>query len=65
MRARARLAGIAAEGAVAAVVAAERGERHEDLGRERDGAAVPAIAQRAAAREEIGQGALGGARISA
>src|SRR4029453_10087991 len=49
----ARLARIAAERAVAAVVAAERRERHEDLRREGDGAAPAAVAHLAGAREQV------------
>ena len=45
-------AGIAAKRAVAAVVAAQRGERDEDLGRERDGAPVPLVAQGARSLED-------------
>src|SRR3990167_5796057 len=57
-RARAGLARIAPEGAVAAVVAAERGEGHEDLGREGHGTAAAAVAHLAGARAELGE-ALG------
>ena len=64
------------ERAVAAVVAAERGQRDEDLGRERDAPAVTAIAQRRRGVEEgvqsrgrrveqgVGLGGVGGARPS-
>src|SRR5215831_4630062 len=52
-RVGAGLARIAPEGAVAAVVAAQRRKRHEDLGGERDRAAPAAIAQLAGAGEEI------------
>src|SRR5262245_32055823 len=54
-RVGARLAGIAAEGAVAAVVAAERRERHEDLRRERDGTSASAITHLARAGVELGE----------
>ena len=43
---RARFARIAAEGAVAAVIAAQGGEGYEDLLREGDGAPTAAVAQR-------------------
>src|SRR5688572_8412156 len=54
-RVRAGLTGIAAERAVVAVIAAERGERDEHLLRERHGAAAAAIAQLAGAGEQVGQ----------
>src|SRR5262249_37022080 len=52
-RVRAALARVAAEGAIAAVVAAERRERDEDLRRERDGAAAAAVAQLAGAGDQV------------
>src|SRR5262245_59405441 len=51
----ARLAGVATEGAVAAVVPAQRGERDEHLGRERDGSTAPAIAGFPGSGEKIGK----------
>src|SRR3989442_755991 len=50
-----RLARVAAEGAVPAVVAAERRQRHEDLRREGDGAAPAAIAHLTGADEQVVQ----------
>src|SRR5439155_17718193 len=52
-RVRARLARIAAERAVPAVIATERGERHEHLFRERDDVSAPPIAPFGGAREQI------------
>src|SRR5205823_12091598 len=52
-RPRAGLAWIAAERAVAAVVAAQRGERHEDLRRERHRASSAPVAHLRGAREEL------------
>src|SRR5262249_7907341 len=51
----ARLARILPEGAVPAVVAAERGQRHEHLGGEGDPAAATAVAQRGGGVEERGE----------
>ena len=52
-RVGARLARVAAERAVAAVVAAEGRQRHEDLGGEGDGAATSAVAKLARSGEQI------------
>src|SRR5262245_12470280 len=52
-RVRARFTGIAAERAIPAVVAAERGERDEDLLGERHRAATAAIAHLAGTDEQI------------
>ncbi len=54
----ARLAGILPERAVAAVVAAEGGQRDEHLGRERDAAAVAAVPQGRRRVEQRGQARL-------
>ena len=51
----ARFAGILPERAVAAVVAAERGERDEDLGREGDAPAVAAVSQGRRGLQERGE----------
>src|SRR5262249_25978732 len=52
-RVGAGLARVAPEGAVATVVAAQGGERNEDLGGEGDGTAPAAIAQLAGAGEKL------------
>src|SRR5437763_1401933 len=52
----ARLPRVAAERAVAAVVAAERRQRHEDLRREGHGAAATAIADIAGAGQQVVEG---------
>ena len=52
-RVGAGLAGIAAKGAVAAVVAAEGRQRYEDLGREGDGAAASAVDPEIEAEVEV------------
>src|SRR3989454_8473532 len=59
-RVGAGLAGIAPEGAIAAVVAAEGRQRHEDLGREGDDASPAAVAHLARAREELVEPRVGG-----
>src|SRR2546422_9166029 len=52
------IVGVLAEGAVGAAVAAEVGDRQEDLGREGDRPPPRAVAQRAGGREQRG-GQLG------
>ncbi len=52
---RTRLAGIFAEGAVAAVVAAQRGERDEDFFGEADDGSLPVGAQLSCGGEEIAE----------
>src|SRR2546426_1844603 len=59
-RVGAGLAGIAPEGAIATVVAAEGRQRHEDLGREGDDASPAAVAHLARAREELVEPRVGG-----
>src|SRR5437016_3456673 len=54
-RVSARLARVAAKGAIAAVVATERRQRHEDLRRKSHGAAPAAIAHLAGADEQVVQ----------
>src|SRR6266849_3443096 len=51
-RVRARLARVAPESAIAAIVAAEVGQRDENFRRKRHDAAVPAIAEQARRFEE-------------
>src|SRR4030095_10664786 len=60
-RVRAGLPGILPEGAIAAVVPAERREGDEDLGGERARAPAAAIPRRGGCGQELG-GALGGRR---
>ena len=58
-RVGAGLAGIAPEGAIAAVVAAEGRQRHEDLGREGDDASPAAVAHLRRACQQIAQRRVG------
>ena len=57
---RARVAGIAPEGAVPAVVAAEIGQRYEDLGREGHAAAAAPVPRRRRCGEQVGHQRRGG-----